>query len=221
MVKISPTTESGEVAWSPILLVRICGILCAEMILYIPPQDTQENRTALNEWKKKNEAQLRVLKDELENATQGNLTISEFFLKVKNLCSEIYKLDEKEMISEAQLKCIIDRGLKPGFIPFVTSIQGWPVQPSLEEYENVLVSVEALAKKRADISNFATNTEEESDINERKQKKVEDKEKDVVMDGCASEESQLSANMTDSPGNDGEELFESDDEAYESFQATE
>ncbi|KAL8101564.1 hypothetical protein AgCh_033459 [Apium graveolens] len=172
----------------------------------IPPEDIQENNTALKEWRKKNgkaefilknsistnvfdhiihcksasgiwetlnkifnkndkETQLRVLKNDLENVTQGNLTISQFFLKIKNLCSEISKLDEKEMISEARLKRIIDSGLKPEFIPFVTLIEGWPVQPSLEEYENVMVSVEALAMKRAEV---ATNNEEGSVIKETK-----------------------------------------------------
>ncbi|KAF1002904.1 hypothetical protein AG4045_014590 [Apium graveolens] len=42
------------------------------------------------------------------------------------------------------------------------------------------------------------------------------------MAGCISEESQMDSNMTDfSPGNDGEEIFKSDDEVYDSLEATE
>ncbi|KAK1371141.1 CCHC-type domain-containing protein [Heracleum sosnowskyi] len=38
-------------------------------------------------------------------------------------------------------------GLKKEFIPFVTSIQGWAVQPSVEELESLLSNQEALAKQ--------------------------------------------------------------------------
>ncbi|KAF3639253.1 hypothetical protein FXO38_22763 [Capsicum annuum] len=47
------------------------------------------------------------------------------------------------------MRRIIIRGLKPEYIPFVTSIQGWAQQPSLEEFENLLLSQELLAKQLA------------------------------------------------------------------------
>ena len=42
---------------------------------------------------KKNEAQLQIFENELANITQGKFSISEYFLKIKNLCSEISLLN--------------------------------------------------------------------------------------------------------------------------------
>jgi hypothetical protein len=50
---------------------------------------------------KKDVAQLQLLENELANTTQGDISISQFFLKIKNLCSEISALDSEEPISEA------------------------------------------------------------------------------------------------------------------------
>ena len=91
---------------------------------------------------KKNEARLQILENELANTMQGNLSISEYFLKIKNLCSEISLLNPEEAISEARMRRIIIPGLKTEYIPFVTSIQGWAQQPFLEEFENLLSSQE-------------------------------------------------------------------------------
>jgi len=73
------------------------------------------------------------------------------FLKL-NLCSEISLLNQEEAISEARIRRIIIRGLKPEYILYVTSIQGWVQLPSLEEFENLLSSQESLAKKMASVS---------------------------------------------------------------------
>ncbi|XP_019227164.1 PREDICTED: uncharacterized protein LOC109208498 [Nicotiana attenuata] len=101
---------------------------------------------------KKDEARLQILENELANTTQGNLSIAEYFLKVKNPCFEISLLNPDEAISEARIRRIIIRGLKPEYISFVTSIQGWVQQPSLEEFENLLSSQELLAKQMAGVS---------------------------------------------------------------------
>ncbi|KAG7551025.1 Zinc finger CCHC-type [Arabidopsis thaliana x Arabidopsis arenosa] len=100
---------------------------------------------------KKNEARLQLLENELANAKQGESSISEFFIKVKNLCSEINNLNPEESISDARLKRIIIRGLRPEYTPFVTSVQGWATQPSLEEFENLLASQESLAVQMAGV----------------------------------------------------------------------
>ena len=52
----------------------------------------------------------------------------------------------EEDIFEARMRRIIIRGLKPEYIPFVTSIQGWAQQPSLYEFENLLSPQKLLAK---------------------------------------------------------------------------
>jgi len=109
-------------------------------------------RTLDGLFNKKDEARLQILENELANTTQGNLSISEYFLKIKNLCSEISLLNPEEAISEARIGRIIIRGLKREYIPYVTSIQGWVQQPSLEEFENLLSSQESLAKQMTSVS---------------------------------------------------------------------
>ena len=101
---------------------------------------------------KKDVAQLQLLENELANTTQGDLTISYFFLKTKNLCSEISALDSEEPISEARMKWHIIRGLKREYIPYVTPIQGWAIQPTLVEFESLLTSRESLARQMAGCS---------------------------------------------------------------------
>ncbi|XP_077237257.1 uncharacterized protein LOC143878926 [Tasmannia lanceolata] len=101
---------------------------------------------------KKNMARLQMLENELANTTQGGLSISQFFLKIKNLCSKISLLDPEEPISEARMKRHIIRGLKREYLPYVTSIQGWDRQPSLVEFENLLASQESLARQMASCS---------------------------------------------------------------------
>ncbi|KAI4324227.1 hypothetical protein L6164_023781 [Bauhinia variegata] len=48
----------------------------------------------------------------------------------------------------------IIRGLKPEYIPYVTSIQGLAQQPSLEEFESLLSSQESLAMQMVGLSVF-------------------------------------------------------------------
>ncbi|KAK3025135.1 hypothetical protein RJ639_043917 [Escallonia herrerae] len=96
---------------------------------------------------KKNTARLQLLENDLATLTQGGMSISEYFLKVKNICSVISQLDMDEPISEARLRRYLIRGLRKEYMPFVTSVQGWAVQPSVEELENLLSNQEALAKQ--------------------------------------------------------------------------
>lgn len=79
-----------------------------------------------------------MLETELANTIQGKLFILEYFLNINNLCFEISLLSLEEAKSEARMKRIVIRGLKLEYIPFMTSIQGWAQQPSLEEFENLL-----------------------------------------------------------------------------------
>ena len=59
---------------------------------------------------KKNVAWLQFLENELANTKQGDLFISQYFLKIKNLCSEIFILDPEEPISKSRMKRLIIRG---------------------------------------------------------------------------------------------------------------
>ena len=79
---------------------------------------------------KKNTARLQFLENELAMVTQGNFSIEEYSLKVKNLCSEISELDAEEPVSDARRRYLI-RGLQKEFMPFVSSIQRWANQPTV------------------------------------------------------------------------------------------
>ncbi|KAL4279785.1 hypothetical protein GQ457_03G014780 [Hibiscus cannabinus] len=96
---------------------------------------------------KKNTSILLLLENELAQSTQGGMSISEYFLRVKSICAEISELDTEEKISDARLRRFLIRGLKKEYIPFVTSIQGWAKQPSVEELESLLSNQDTLAKQ--------------------------------------------------------------------------
>ncbi|KAJ0865146.1 putative RNA-directed DNA polymerase [Helianthus annuus] len=107
---------------------------------------------------KKNDARLQMLEGELLTASQGDLSVSQYFRKIKNLCREIGDLDVQSKISEARMKRIIIHGLKPEYRSFIAAIQGWANQPNLIEFENLLAGQEALAKQFAGVQ---VKTEEE------------------------------------------------------------
>lgn len=100
----------------------------------------------------KNTMRLQYLENELASLTQDNLAISDYFLKVKNVCAEISELDSEEKISEARLRRYLIRGLRKEFMPFISSIQGWVKQPSIIELENLLSNQEALVKQMSEKS---------------------------------------------------------------------
>lgn len=49
------------------------------------------------------------------------------------------------------MKRLIIRGLRPKYTPFVTSVQGWAIQLSLAEFENLLASQESLPAQMAGV----------------------------------------------------------------------
>ncbi|KAL0451640.1 UNVERIFIED_CONTAM: hypothetical protein Slati_1142100 [Sesamum latifolium] len=101
---------------------------------------------------KKNDTKLHLIESELLLVAQRDLTIAQYFHKVKSLCREISKLDPEAPIGEARMKRIFIHGLKPEFRSFVTAVQGWPTQPSLVEFKNLLAGQEALAKQMGGVS---------------------------------------------------------------------
>ncbi|KAM0065667.1 putative RNA-directed DNA polymerase [Helianthus debilis subsp. tardiflorus] len=100
---------------------------------------------------KKNDAKLQLLENELLSIAQKNLTVSQYFHKVKTLCREIGELDPQARIGEARMKRILIFELKPEYRTFVAAIQGWPTQPSLVEFENLLAAQEALVTQMAEV----------------------------------------------------------------------
>ena len=95
----------------------------------------------------KNTMRLQFLENKLAGMIQGNLSIPEYFVKIKNLCSEVSELDSEEPISDARLRRYIIRDLRKEFMPFISSVQEWAVQPSIIDLESLLSNQEALVKQ--------------------------------------------------------------------------
>ena len=93
-----------------------------------------------------------MLENELMLVAQRDMTITQYFTKVKSLCHEISKLDPASNISDSIMRRIIIHGLRPEYRSFVTAIQGQPVQPSLVELENLLADQQALVKQMVGVS---------------------------------------------------------------------
>ncbi|XP_076917341.1 uncharacterized protein LOC143577384 [Bidens hawaiensis] len=100
---------------------------------------------------KKNDAKLQLLENELISVSQKELSISQYFHKVKTLCREIGDLDPQARIGDARLKRIVIHGLKTEFRSYVAAIQGWPNQPTLVEFENLLAAQESLIRQMAGV----------------------------------------------------------------------
>ena len=106
----------------------------------------------VSRFSKKNDMRLQLLENELMSVTQRDMTINQYFTKVKSLCLEISELDATSKIGDDRMRRIIIHGLKPEYRSFITAIQGWPVQPSLEDLENLLANQETLVKQVAGVS---------------------------------------------------------------------
>ena len=89
---------------------------------------------------KKNDTMLQLLENKLLSISQRDMTISQYFHKVKTIYREITKLDPKSAIGEDRMKRIIMHGLQPEYRSYVVAIQGWSTQPSLVGFENLLAS---------------------------------------------------------------------------------
>ena len=87
------------------------------------------------------------------------MTVDEYFNKVKSLCCKISELDLTTIISKSRIKRIIFYGLRLEFRSFVTIIQGWPTQTTIEEFENLLANQEAIDKQ---ISRALVKNDEEA-----------------------------------------------------------
>lgn len=75
------------------------------------------------------------------------------------MCSEISELDADEPVSDSRLRCYLIRGLRKEFMLFISSIQGWAIQPTIVELEDLLSNQEALAKQMGDNSKHAPQSE--------------------------------------------------------------
>ncbi|KAH7843402.1 hypothetical protein Vadar_016136 [Vaccinium darrowii] len=132
-------------------LFALRGSISKELIEHIRAKEKPNEIWQLLEqlFTKKHTATLQMLENELANTTQGNMTVAQYFQKIKSICSEISEIDKEEPISEARLRRYLIRGIRKEYMPFLTSIQGWATQPTIIELENLLSNQEALAKQMA------------------------------------------------------------------------
>ena len=100
---------------------------------------------------KKNDVRLQLLENELMSVAQRDMTITQYFTKVKSLCRKISELDHASNISDSRMRRIIIHGLRPEYRS-LAAIQGRPVQLSLVELENLLADQEALVKQMVGVS---------------------------------------------------------------------
>ncbi|KAE8669333.1 hypothetical protein F3Y22_tig00112249pilonHSYRG00290 [Hibiscus syriacus] len=101
---------------------------------------------------KRNDTKLQLLENELLSMAQCDMAVAQYFHKVKSICREISELDPIVAIGEARIKRIIVHGLRPEYRGFVAAVQGWPTQPSLVEFKNLLAGQEAMAKQMGGVS---------------------------------------------------------------------
>ena len=66
---------------------------------------------------------LQVLENELLSIKQGDLTINQYFTKVKFLCCEISQLDQTSYIEEPRIKRIIIHGLRHEYRGFIVAVE--------------------------------------------------------------------------------------------------
>ncbi|CAB4316665.1 unnamed protein product [Prunus armeniaca] len=101
---------------------------------------------------RRNDIRLQLLENELLSVAQCDMTIAQYFQKVKSICSEISELDPTSAIVDSRIKRIVIHGLRPKYQDFIATVQGWPTQPSLVEFENLLADQEAMAKQMRVVS---------------------------------------------------------------------
>ena len=125
-----------------------------EMLEHIRDAKTPKEAwdTFVTLFSKKNDTRLQLLENELLSMAQRDMTIAQYFHKVKSICREISELDPTAPIGETRIKRIIIHGLRPEYRGFVAAVQGWPTQPSLVEFENLLAGQEAMAKQMGGVS---------------------------------------------------------------------
>ncbi|KAE8689992.1 tir-nbs resistance protein [Hibiscus syriacus] len=125
-----------------------------EMLEHIRDAKTPKEAwdTFVTLFSKRNDTKLQLLENELLSMAQRDMAVAQYFHKVKSICREISELDPTAAIGEARIKRIIVHGLRPEYRGFVAAVQGWPTQPSLVEFENLLAGQEAMAKQMGGVS---------------------------------------------------------------------
>ncbi|GMP77490.1 hypothetical protein CsSME_00033756 [Camellia sinensis var. sinensis] len=129
--------------WSTCMMSYIQGqdlweVVNGSEMNQLEAEDANGTLTFAELFSKKNDTRLQLLESELLSVAQRDLTITQYFHKVKLLCREISELDPEAQIGETRVKRTTIHGLRLEFRSFVATVQGWQNQPSLVEFENLL-----------------------------------------------------------------------------------
>ncbi|KAF2320755.1 hypothetical protein GH714_030531 [Hevea brasiliensis] len=88
---------------------------------------------------RRNDACLQLLENELLTTSQKEMTISEYFTKIKSLYHEISKFYPESKISKTRMKRIIIHGLRQEFNPTIIAIRGADKEEILQTCGNLFV----------------------------------------------------------------------------------
>ncbi|KAH0636528.1 hypothetical protein KY289_036443 [Solanum tuberosum] len=126
------------------------------------PKEAWDNLATI--FTKKNDVRLQRLENELLSMSQRNMTINQYFSKVKSLSDEISKLDPENAITETRMRRIIVHGLRPEYKCIITVTRGWATKPTLSELEKLLANEEDLEKP---LSSLTINDEDKTLFSKR------------------------------------------------------
>ncbi|KAM1186193.1 hypothetical protein PS2_015087 [Malus domestica] len=85
------------------------------------PKEAWDTFTTL--FSKRNDTRLQLFENELLSVAQRDMTIAEYFHKVKSICREISELDPSVAIVESKIKRIIIHGLRSEYRGFIAAVQ--------------------------------------------------------------------------------------------------
>ncbi|XP_071721794.1 uncharacterized protein [Rutidosis leptorrhynchoides] len=77
-----------------------------------------------SKFSRKNDVRLQLLENELMSTMQNDMSINDYFTKIKSLCRKISELEPASKISEEKMRRKIIHGLRPEYRGFITAVQG-------------------------------------------------------------------------------------------------
>ena len=131
---------------------------------------------------RKNHMRLQLLENELLSIRQPDMSINQYFTKLKYLAREISTLNSTTVIPESRIKSIIIHRLRPEYSSFITPIQAWSTQPSLTDLENLLTDQEAMCKQTS-MASLKSDEEALFSSNRRGQPRQNDNKRNDDKDG--------------------------------------
>nr|GEW88169.1 hypothetical protein [Tanacetum cinerariifolium] len=150
--KARSTSETVELITSCSTAIEVVGkldvLLEDEVLEHIRDSLTPKKAwdTLVTLFSKKNDSKLQLLENELLSVSQRDLTIPQYFHKIKTLCREIGELNPQSKIGEAQMKRIIIQGLKQDYGSFVAAVQGWPFEAATLRERTVVGELDPQSK---------------------------------------------------------------------------